>query len=111
MLGLSRHDHHDDPDGLAVDAEAPTPVPAQAELAADDAAAVLLHLEGDVQVVLVETDHFVRSAAAVGAPQGEIVEGFEEVGLAFTVSPQDKIDPGRKRELGVVEIAESVDLG
>jgi hypothetical protein len=47
----------------------------------------------------------------MGAAEGEVIEGFEEVGLAFTVSPQDKIDPGRKRELGRYEVAESVYLG
>ena len=43
------------------------------------------------------------------AAEGKIIEGFKEVGFAFTISPQDKVDPGRKSETGRFQVAESVD--
>ena len=46
----------------------------------------------------VEGDQFLVAGAAVGAAQGEVVEGFQELVLPFAVAPQDQIDPGRKVE-------------
>ena len=55
------------------------------------------------------TDEFFGFGAAVTAAEGEIIEGFKQVGLAFTISPQDKVDPGRKSETGRFQVAESID--
>ena len=76
----------------SVDAEAAPAVAAQPELAADHAPGVLLHLEPDVQVVPAEGDHLVGPSAPVGAAEGQVVEGFQQVGLAFSISPEDKVD-------------------
>ena len=44
----------------------------------------------------------------MGAAKSQEVEGFQKVGLAYTISPQDKIDLGRKSEIQFLEVPESV---
>jgi len=95
-------------DGLPVDTEPSASGAIQPELAGQDRTGLLLHFDGNMKVVPVEVDQLLGFTAAVGTAESQEIEGFQEIGLTFTISPQDKIDPGRKGKMQFLQIPESV---